>query len=196
MNRREMLGAIGATAAGFAVTGPVAFGQQPEGRGGGEHGQHDEMAQRAAKACSDCMNACNEGFHHCHEQLAAGKREYADAAHLCVDCAEMCACCAQVCARVSPLKNYCCDACAKCCDVCIAACEKLNDPQMKGVIDSCRRCATECRQLAGSSVGQRNTDQPHGATKVVIYTCPMHPEIERPSPGKCPKCGMDLVPKT
>jgi hypothetical protein len=31
---------------------------------------------------------------------------------------------------------------------------------------------------------------------VTTYTCPMHPEIERPSPGKCPKCGMDLVPKT
>jgi len=28
-----------------------------------------------------------------------------------------------------------------------------------------------------------------------IYTCPMHPEVESPAPGKCPKCGMDLVPK-
>jgi uncharacterized membrane protein YraQ (UPF0718 family) len=26
------------------------------------------------------------------------------------------------------------------------------------------------------------------------YTCPMHPEIVRPEPGRCPKCGMDLVP--
>jgi RND family efflux transporter MFP subunit len=26
------------------------------------------------------------------------------------------------------------------------------------------------------------------------YTCPMHPEIVRDQPGKCPKCGMDLVP--
>ena len=26
------------------------------------------------------------------------------------------------------------------------------------------------------------------------YTCPMHPEVVRDSPGKCPKCGMDLIP--
>jgi Cu2+-exporting ATPase len=25
------------------------------------------------------------------------------------------------------------------------------------------------------------------------YTCPMHPEITQQGPGKCPKCGMDLV---
>ena len=26
-----------------------------------------------------------------------------------------------------------------------------------------------------------------------IYTCPMHPEVRKMAPGKCPKCGMDLV---
>ncbi len=30
----------------------------------------------------------------------------------------------------------------------------------------------------------------------VIYTCPMHPEVQQAKPGKCPKCGMNLVPKT
>lgn len=30
--------------------------------------------------------------------------------------------------------------------------------------------------------------------QVTIYTCPMHPEVRSPSPGKCPICGMDLVP--
>jgi Cu+-exporting ATPase len=29
-----------------------------------------------------------------------------------------------------------------------------------------------------------------------IYTCPMHPEIERDGPGTCPICGMALEPKT
>ncbi len=28
-----------------------------------------------------------------------------------------------------------------------------------------------------------------------IYTCPMHPEIEKVGPGSCPKCGMALEPK-
>ncbi len=26
------------------------------------------------------------------------------------------------------------------------------------------------------------------------YTCPMHPEVRQDQPGRCPKCGMDLVP--
>ncbi len=29
-----------------------------------------------------------------------------------------------------------------------------------------------------------------------IYTCPMHPQIERDHPGACPVCGMALEPKT
>ena len=29
----------------------------------------------------------------------------------------------------------------------------------------------------------------------MIYTCPMHPEIEQDHPGSCPKCGMSLEPK-
>jgi len=31
--------------------------------------------------------------------------------------------------------------------------------------------------------------------ETVKYTCPMHPEIIRDVPGKCPKCGMELVVK-
>ena len=27
-----------------------------------------------------------------------------------------------------------------------------------------------------------------------IYTCPMHPEVRKVGPGKCPKCGMTLEP--
>jgi Cu+-exporting ATPase len=30
----------------------------------------------------------------------------------------------------------------------------------------------------------------------MIYTCPMHPEIEQDLPGNCPICGMTLEPKT
>ena len=29
-----------------------------------------------------------------------------------------------------------------------------------------------------------------------LYTCPMHPEIERPGPGSCPICGMALEPRS
>src|SRR5678815_5223828 len=30
----------------------------------------------------------------------------------------------------------------------------------------------------------------------MIYTCPMHPEIEQDLPGACPICGMTLEPMT
>jgi Cu+-exporting ATPase len=30
----------------------------------------------------------------------------------------------------------------------------------------------------------------------MIYTCPMHPEVDQDHPGACPKCGMTLEPKT
>ena len=29
---------------------------------------------------------------------------------------------------------------------------------------------------------------------IAHYTCPMHPSVQQPSPGKCPICGMDLTP--
>ncbi len=31
--------------------------------------------------------------------------------------------------------------------------------------------------------------------QTVMYTCPMHPEVVKDMPGKCPKCGMTLVEK-
>ncbi len=33
----------------------------------------------------------------------------------------------------------------------------------------------------------------HKGTAGEVYTCPMHPEIREDRPGKCPKCGMELV---
>jgi CopA family copper-resistance protein len=30
----------------------------------------------------------------------------------------------------------------------------------------------------------------------VVYTCPMHPEVQQPKPGNCPKCGMTLEKKS
>ena len=31
-----------------------------------------------------------------------------------------------------------------------------------------------------------------GKAGAAIYTCPMHPEVRQPAPGRCPKCGMTL----
>jgi multidrug efflux pump subunit AcrA (membrane-fusion protein) len=38
-------------------------------------------------------------------------------------------------------------------------------------------------------------DQATSGSAKVQYTCPMHPEVISDTPGKCPKCGMDLVKK-
>ena len=34
-----------------------------------------------------------------------------------------------------------------------------------------------------------------GLSSDIVFTCPMHPEIEQKGPGSCPKCGMALEPK-
>lgn len=34
------------------------------------------------------------------------------------------------------------------------------------------------------------------AQNEAIYTCPMHPEVESPVPGACPKCGMSIALKS
>jgi hypothetical protein len=34
----------------------------------------------------------------------------------------------------------------------------------------------------------------HQSQEKDIYTCEMHPEVKSDKPGKCPKCGMALVP--
>jgi PBP1b-binding outer membrane lipoprotein LpoB len=39
------------------------------------------------------------------------------------------------------------------------------------------------------------TDTSTIKTASVKYTCTMHPEVISDTPGKCPKCGMELVKK-
>ena len=36
----------------------------------------------------------------------------------------------------------------------------------------------------------------HAGAGATVYTCPMHPEVQRAGPGTCPKCGMALEPRT
>jgi membrane fusion protein, copper/silver efflux system len=46
-----------------------------------------------------------------------------------------------------------------------------------------------CNNNRGNHAGHQQT-----ATEE-LFTCPMHPDIIRNEPGKCPICGMNLVPK-
>jgi Cu(I)/Ag(I) efflux system membrane fusion protein len=46
---------------------------------------------------------------------------------------------------------------------------------------------------------QKQSDNQTGQTsqtnKAIQYTCSMHPEVVQDMPGKCPKCGMELIEK-
>ena len=62
----------------------------------------------------------------------------------------------------------------------------------------------QSQQSAGSMLSQK-TNEDFNKRKLnpsdlsldakIVYTCPMHPEVQMDKPGKCPKCGMQLVEK-
>jgi len=39
-----------------------------------------------------------------------------------------------------------------------------------------------------------NHQHEHGGDKAQIWSCSMHPQIQKNGPGKCPICAMDLIP--
>ena len=50
-----------------------------------------------------------------------------------------------------------------------------------------------------AGAGTRDPEDAHGATRAAAapgaeWTCPMHPEVRRSEPGRCPICNMALVP--
>lgn len=48
--------------------------------------------------------------------------------------------------------------------------------------------------LPPTSLTPSGLQSPTTATPSGTYNCPMHPEVRTDAPGKCPECGMDLVP--
>jgi hypothetical protein len=38
-------------------------------------------------------------------------------------------------------------------------------------------------------------DQKTRSAAAASYVCPMHADVRQPGPGKCPKCGMELLPE-
>lgn len=52
-------------------------------------------------------------------------------------------------------------------------------------------CSQKCKDKFLSGSPEKNNN-----LKQLEYTCPMHPEIQQDKPGDCPKCGMQLEPKS
>ncbi len=50
------------------------------------------------------------------------------------------------------------------------------------------------RHSESPSAAATQEDHPHGKKQKQLWTCSMHSQIKLPSPGKCPLCGMDLIP--
>jgi Cu+-exporting ATPase len=59
-------------------------------------------------------------------------------------------------------------------------------------------CSATCQSKFAADpskyVGAKAPASKPPASKGVIYTCPMHPQIRRTAPGNCPICGMTLEP--
>lgn len=58
-----------------------------------------------------------------------------------------------------------------------------------------RRQALLGLSLLGLAACSRSGSTPAKASPgIAYYTCSMHPSVHSPVPGKCPICGMDLIP--
>lgn len=70
----------------------------------------------------------------------------------------------------------------------LAACSVGAAPVSRSDHDASNPRAPEGQPLFAAPVVPSSSVDEHA-----IYTCPMHPEVESHAPGRCPKCGMDLV---
>jgi len=153
MKRREMLGALGAGAAGLAALSPGSSPAQHEG----EHAHHhDKIHEDCLKACSDCAKSCDETFHHCYMMVAQGKREHARSLHLVSDCAGFCSLSACMIAKHSPLMVHSCAACAEACKATVAEVEKFDSPEMKAAAKALHRCEDSCREMVKAMGGHEH----------------------------------------
>ena len=60
-------------------------------------------------------------------------------------------------------------------------------------------CSAGCLAKFNANPANYTGDAPRAtepAPEGAVWTCPMHPEIQRPGPGSCPICGMALEPMT
>ena len=66
----------------------------------------------------------------------------------------------------------------------------------KKKVEKPRPTQTPVIQKAENAKGSIKKETPAQQQTKVIYTCVMHPEIQKDKPGNCPKCGMTLIKKT
>jgi hypothetical protein len=139
MERRELLGVLGAGAAGLIAVG-----------GGTARADHEHAHDGHIKVIGDCAKICNQAAHHCLDQLRKGgphAEHHARAHEAAMDCQAFCVLTATLTARSSPMAGYAHKACADSCRDCAAACEGHKDDVMTECVKACRECEKVCRQM-------------------------------------------------
>ena len=143
MDRRELLGVLGAGAASLVALSGNARAE----REGHEHDEH-------IRIMGECAKLCNEAAHHCLGEATKGgshAEHHAKSLAATIDCQGFCVLTAALMARSSPMAKYAHHACADACRDCAAACEGQQAEIMKECVKACHDCEKVCRQMAGST---------------------------------------------
>ena len=149
MERRELLGLLGAGTAGLAALGGSLARADEH-----DHGHHHSEADHEhLKTIGECALVCNEASHHCLSMLSEGKGDlehHAKAHELAMDCQAFCVLTVTLMARSSPLAKYAHMACAEACRECAQECEKSKGDHeiMQQCASKCRECEKTCRTMS------------------------------------------------
>lgn len=139
MDRRNMLGTLGAGAAGLVALGGTARAQ--------EHAHDDH-----GKALNECAAICGRAAHHCLGELRKGGGDaetHARAHELAMDCQQCCSLATDLTSRGSPVAHHAHAACAEVCRACAEGCEKVaGDKLMQDCARACREAEKHCRAMA------------------------------------------------
>jgi hypothetical protein len=146
MDRREMLGLLGAGAAGLTALSAA----QADDKADDHCCELDKTHEDCLKSCSDCAKSCDMTFHHCFMMVAEGKKEHAKSLHLVSDCAGFCALSACMIAKHSPLMAYSCSACADACKKTAEEVGKFDSEEMQHAVKALRHCEKTCREMVAS----------------------------------------------
>jgi hypothetical protein len=148
MDRRELLGVLGAGAVGL-----TALSARADDKSDDHCCDLDKVHEDCLKACSECAKACDMTFHHCYTKVAEGKADHAKPLHLVSDCAGFCKLSESMIAKHSPLMVHSCAACAEACKATAAEVEKFDSEEMKRAAMKLHECERSCREMVASMRG-------------------------------------------
>ena len=143
MDRRELLGVLGAGAAGLVAL-----------RGGEARADREAPHFDHIETLGECAKACGEAAQHCLDELRKGGKhaeDHARAHEALMDCHAFCVLAATLMARRSPMAKYAHQGAVAACRTCASACEGYPGDLMEECVTLCRVCEKMCRQIVVSA---------------------------------------------